>query len=72
MGLWDRQETIAGRGAVRFLPNTWHSMELQSTTPVAEWGGQPVTMYKDEDAVVGPDGTARWIYRRQTELSVIR
>ena len=72
VGLWDRQASITGRGDGRFLPNTWHSIELQSTTPVAEWGGQPVTMYEEEDALISPDGTARWIYRRQTELWLVR
>ena len=38
----------------------------------AEWGGQPVTMYEEEDALISPDGTARWIYRRQTELWLVR
>ena len=55
-----------------FLPNTWHSIELQSITPVAEWGGQAVTMFEEEDALITPEGTARWIYRRQTELWVVR
>ena len=72
VGLFDRQESISGRGDVRFLPNTWHSIELQSTTPVAEWGGQPVTMYEEEDALIAPDATARWILRRQAELLLVR
>ena len=72
VGLWDRQESITGRGDVRFVPNTWHSIELQSTTPVPEWGGQPVTMFEEEDAVIVPDGAVRWIYRRQTELWLVR
>jgi hypothetical protein len=29
-------------------------------------------MYEEEDALIDPAGTARWIYRRQTELHVIR
>ena len=72
VGLFDRQETIAGRGDVRLLPNTWHSIELQATTPVPEWGNQPVVMYEEEDAVIDPSGAARWVFRRQTELHVIR
>jgi hypothetical protein len=72
VGLWDRQASITGRGDVPFLPNTWHSIELQSITPVAEWGGQAVTMFEEEDALITPEGTARWIYRRQTELWVVR
>jgi hypothetical protein len=72
VGLFDRQETIAGRGDVRFLPDTWHSIELQATTPVPEWGGQRVTMFEEEDALIAPDGSARWILRRQSELLVVR
>jgi len=72
VGLFDRQEAITGRGDVRFLPNTWHSIELRSTTPVPEWGSQPVTMFEEEDAVVDANGAARWIYRRQSELLVVR
>ena len=72
VGLWDRQDAIAGRGDVRFLPDTWHSIELQSTTPVPEWGGQRVTMFEEEDALIAPDGTARWVLRRQSELLLVR
>jgi hypothetical protein len=72
VGLFDRQAPIAGRGDVRFLPNTWHSIELQATTAVPEWGDQPVVMYEEEDAVIDAAGTARWIHRRQAELLVIR
>jgi len=72
VGLFDRQEAIAGRGDVRLLPRTWHSIELQSTTPVPEWGDQPVRMYEEEDALIDANGTARWIYRRQSELLVVR
>ena len=72
VGLFDRQEAIAGRGDVRLLPHTWHSIELRSTTPVPEWGNQPVTMFEEEDAVIDADGTARWIHRRQSELVVVR
>ena len=37
-----------------------------------EWGDQPVVMYEEEDAVIDPSGTARWIHRRQAELLLIR
>jgi hypothetical protein len=72
VGLFDRQAPIAGRGDVRFLPNTWHSIELQATTAVPEWGDQPVVMYEEEDAVIDAAGTARWVHRRQAALLVIR
>jgi Xaa-Pro aminopeptidase len=72
IGLWDHQEGVPGRGDVAVLPDTWFSIELQATTPVAEWGGQPVRMALEEDAAVGRDGVIQWVLRRQTELHVVR
>jgi hypothetical protein len=53
-------------------PDTWFSIELQATTPVPEWDGQPVRSAQEEDAVVGPDGVARWALRRQTAFHLVR
>jgi len=71
IGLWDYQEGVPGRGDHRVIPDMWFSVELQATTPVAEWNGQPVRMAQEEDMVMGPDGTPRWAYRRQTELHLV-
>jgi Xaa-Pro aminopeptidase len=71
IGLWDYQDGVPGRGDHRAIPNMWFSVELQATTPVAEWGGQPVRMAQEEDMVMGPDGVPRWAYRRQTELHLV-
>jgi Xaa-Pro aminopeptidase len=71
IGLWDYQEGVPGRGDHRVIPEQWFSVELQSTTAVPEWGGQPVRMALEEDMVMGPDGMPRWAYRRQTELRLI-
>jgi Xaa-Pro aminopeptidase len=72
IGLWDRQEGVPGRGDAHVLPSTWFSIELQATTPVAEWGGQPVRSAQEEDVIIGADGRVRWAYRRQTEFHVVR
>jgi Xaa-Pro aminopeptidase len=72
IGLWDRQDGVPGRGDVPLLPNMWHSIELQATTPVPEWNKQPVRMAQEEDAEMAADGTMRWILRRQTELHLVR
>jgi Xaa-Pro aminopeptidase len=72
IGLWDRQDGVPGRGDVPLLPNMWHSIELQATTPVPEWGNQPVRMAQEEDAEMVADGTMRWILDRQTELHLVR
>ena len=72
IGLWDRQDGVPGRGDVPVLANMWFSAELQVTTPIPEWGGQPVRMMQEEEAEVTPDGEVRWVLRRQTELHLIR
>jgi Xaa-Pro aminopeptidase len=72
IGLWDHQEGIPGRGDVPLLPSTWFSIELQASTPVAEWGGQVVRSAQEEDAELGADGRMRWVLKRQTEFHVVR
>ena len=72
IGLWDRQDGVPGRGDVPVLANMWFSTELQVTTPVPEWGGQPVRMMQEEEAEVTPEGRRRWALRRQTELHLVR
>lgn len=72
IGLWDRQDGVPGRGDVPLLLNMWHSIELQATTPVPEWGNQAVRMAQEEDAEMAADGTMRWILSRQTELHLVR
>lgn len=72
IGLWDHQEGVAGRGDVPAWPDTWFSIELEARTPVPEWNGQVVKSSQEEDAVVGEDGVARWVLRRQTALLLVR
>jgi hypothetical protein len=72
IGLWDRQDGVPGRGDVPVLANMWFSTEMQVTTPVPEWVGQPVRMMQEEEAEVTADGEVRWVLRRQTELHLIR
>jgi len=71
IGLWDYQDGVAGRGDAKVIPSMWWSIELQATSPVAEWGGQPVRMAQEEDAVIGADGKTRWALRRQDKLFLI-
>ncbi len=72
IGLWDHQEGVPERGDVQLIPNSWFSIELQATTPVAEWDSQGVRSAQEEDAQLGPDGTMHWILRRQTEFHIVR
>ncbi|WP_329683650.1 M24 family metallopeptidase [Longimicrobium sp.] len=72
IGLWDRQEGVVGRGEVPLRPSTWFSIELQATTPVPEWDGQPVRMALEEDAWLDTDGTRRWVLARQERFHLVR
>ena len=72
IGLWDYQEGVPGRGDAKVIPNMWFSIELQATTPVPEWGGQPVRSAQEEDMVIGADGVPHWALRRQTEFHLVR
>jgi len=72
IGLWDYQDGVPGRGDAKVVPSMWYSIELQATTPVPEWGGQPVRMAQEEDMIIGADGRARWALKRQDKLFLIR
>jgi hypothetical protein len=72
IGLWDYQDGVPGRGDAKVIPSMWYSIELQATTPVPEWGGQPVRMAQEEDVIIGADGKVRWAFKRQDRLFLIK
>jgi Xaa-Pro aminopeptidase len=72
IGLWDYQDGVPGRGDHAVIPSMWFSSELQATTPVPEWGGQPVRMAMEEDFVLGADGKPEWALKRQARLHVVK
>jgi hypothetical protein len=49
----------------------WYSIELQATTPVPEWGGQPVQMAQEEDMIIDAAGKPRWALKRQDQLFLV-
>jgi hypothetical protein len=71
IGLWDYQSGVPGRGDPLVIPSMWFSTEMQVTTPVPEWDGQPVRMALEEEAEITEEGAMRWVLRRQTELHLI-
>jgi hypothetical protein len=72
VGLWDYQDGVPGRGDAMIIPSMWYSIELQATTPVPEWGGQPVRMAQEEDMIIGADGKVRWALKRQDKLFLVK
>ena len=71
IGMVDNQQGVPGRGDYVFRPNTWHSIELNVTYKVQEWGDQPVRFALEEDAALLDSGWD-WIDGRQTALYLIR
>ena len=72
IGLWDYQDGVRGRGDAPVLAGMWYSIELQATSPVAEWGGERVRMALEEDVIVDERGRVRWAHARQTTLHLVR
>ncbi|MGD8278177.1 MAG: M24 family metallopeptidase [Gemmatimonadota bacterium] len=72
IGLWDYQTGVPGRGDPPVIPSMWFSTELQVTTPVPEWDGQPVRMALEEDAEITAEGAMRWFLGRQTGFHLVR
>ncbi len=60
-----------GGGGNKIILGSYMSIELNTSTPVAEWGGQKVTMMAEDDAVMTEKGY-EFIRPRQTELYIIK
>jgi Xaa-Pro aminopeptidase len=72
IGMTDYQDGVPVRGDYILQPYTWHSIELNATHKVPEWGGQAVRFALEEDAAILPDGKWDWINGRQTEFYLIK
>jgi hypothetical protein len=71
IGLWDQQGGVPGRGDYPLYANTAHSIELNATVPIPEWGGQAIRIMLEEDALF--DGSTTWyIDPRQEQMYLIR
>lgn len=60
-----------GGGSNKILPGSYMSIELNTETPVAEWGGQKVTIMAEDDAYMTQSGY-KWFRPRQTEFYLIK
>ncbi len=71
IGRWDAQEGVPGRGDHLLRASTWHSIELQATTPVPEWDGAPARCSQEEDAYLDESGARHWVFRRQDRMHLV-
>ncbi len=60
-----------GGGGNKIILGSYMSIELNTSTPVAEWGEQKVTMMAEDDAVMTEKGY-EFIRPRQTEIYIVR
>ncbi len=74
-GTWtvfDWPERYGAHPRTPLHPGVWFSLEFRTRTAVPEWGGQLVSMQREEDMIVPASGPARYTAGPQTELWVIR
>jgi hypothetical protein len=69
--MWDMQNGVPGVGEFELFADTAHSIELNVTASIPEWGNQDVRIPLEQDAVVAKDGV-RWLDKRQTVLRLVR
>ncbi|HDZ07481.1 M24 family metallopeptidase [Pseudohongiella sp.] len=72
IGRWDGQEGVPVRGDAVLLPSTWHSIELQATRAIPEWGGELANCRQEEEAYLDADGQRHWVFRRQEAFHLVR
>ena len=66
-----RRPTSGAPTEPTFREWSYTSIELNTSTPVNEWGGQKVTIMMEDDAYLTKDGM-KWFRPRQTAFYVIR
>lgn len=71
IGRWDAQEGVPVRGEAVLLPSTWHSIELQATTTIPEWGGKSASCRQEEEAYLDTEGERHWVFRRQSRFHLV-
>jgi Xaa-Pro aminopeptidase len=71
IGRWDGQEGVPGRGDFVLRPSTWHSIELQSTSPIPEWNGKTASCRQEEEAYLDEAGRRHWVFRRQEDFHLV-
>ncbi len=71
IGRWDGQEGVPVRGDAVLLASSWHSIELQATTAIPEWGGKTASCRQEEEAYLDTDGERHWVFRRQSKFHLV-
>ena len=73
-GVWmihDWPDRYGGHPRFRLRAGEWISLEFSVSETVPEWNDQPVTIMREEDTLVHPDGRVEYLSGPQRELWVI-
>lgn len=71
IGMWDKQDGVAGSGDYAMNANTAYSIELTALVDTPEWGSAPLSVKLEEDGFY--DGSKfEYIRPRQTEYHIIQ
>jgi Xaa-Pro aminopeptidase len=71
IGMTDYQDGVPVRGDHPLAAGSWHSIELNATFAVPEWGGQKVRFALEEDAFLLETGWS-WVLSRQDRFYLIK
>lgn len=69
-GIDFRGPALAGDEAPTLREGSYTAIELNTSTPVPEWGGQQVTIMMEDDAYLTAEGF-KWFRPRQTEFYLV-
>ena len=72
IGRWDDQDGLPGRGDLPLRPMTWHSIELQASVAIPEWGDARLSCRQEEEAHLDERGERDWVLRRQDRFHIVR
>jgi Xaa-Pro aminopeptidase len=66
-----RRPAVGAPSEPAFREGSYTSIELNTSTPVAEWGGQKVTIMMEDDSYLTKEGM-KWFRPRQTAFYLIK
>ncbi len=71
IGLYDKQESIPGRGENIVRPDTAYALEYNVASEVPEWGGQKVRFYLEETVLLRESGKISYLDADYEKLILI-
>ncbi|KAJ3299156.1 hypothetical protein HDU76_006396 [Blyttiomyces sp. JEL0837] len=71
IGMTNLQDGVPVLGDIPIFDNMWYSIELQANVQISEWNNQYANFRQEEDVYI-TNGKAKWVYKRQSKLHLVR